>query len=466
HHTLRHNATADVRDDGLEPPVIAALTGKRPDTAALTHALARLHTAGVDVDWAALLGSGGRAPRTVALPTYAFQHQRFWPAPASAPPASGGEGHDPAEARLWQAVEALDVEALTHTLQLDDGEAVDTLRPALPILASWRRRHREQAALDSWRYRIDWRALPEAGAAAPTGTWLLLVPAGHDGAPAVRTAVRALREHGAEARIRTVEAAGADRGLLARLCAPEAGEAAPDGVISLLALDESPLPGLPAVAAGLAATAAAVQALADAGGDGPLWCLTQHAVAVSPGDPAPSPVQAQTWGLGRVAALEHPRLWGGLVDLPASPDHRTPARLAALLATGRTQEREDQVAIRASGTLARRLRAAPPPRTDREPWRPEGTTLITGGTGELGSRVARYLAGHGAPHLLLTSRSGPEAPGAAALARELTELGTTVTITACDVSDRTALQHLLETIPAQHPLTTVIHAAGTADTTP
>ncbi|NGO73427.1 type I polyketide synthase, partial [Streptomyces boncukensis] len=54
----------------------------------------------------------------------------------------------------------------------------------------------------------------------------------------------------------------------------------------------------------------------------------------------------------------------------------------------------------------------------------------------------------------------------AALARELTELGTTVTIPACDVSDRTALQHLLETIPAQHPLTTVIHAAGTADTTP
>ncbi|NGO73191.1 type I polyketide synthase, partial [Streptomyces boncukensis] len=97
---------------------------------------------------------------------------------------------------------------------------------------------------------------------------------------------------------------------------------------------------------------------------------------------------------------------------------------------------------------------------------PEGTTLVTGGTGGLGAQLARWLAGHGAPHLLLTSRSGPEAPGAAALARELTDLGTTVTVTACDVSDRTALQHLLETIPAQHPLTTVIHAAGTVETGP
>ncbi|TMU97085.1 SDR family NAD(P)-dependent oxidoreductase [Streptomyces sp. DASNCL29] len=88
-----------------------------------------------------------------------------------------------------------------------------------------------------------------------------------------------------------------------------------------------------------------------------------------------------------------------------------------------------------------------PPRT----WQPTGTTLITGGTGGLGTHVARWLARHGAPHLHLISRSGPDAPGAAQLAQELTGLGAAVTITACDASDRAALQHLLDTIPAEHP---------------
>ncbi|MEV5989682.1 SDR family NAD(P)-dependent oxidoreductase, partial [Streptomyces sp. NPDC052051] len=94
----------------------------------------------------------------------------------------------------------------------------------------------------------------------------------------------------------------------------------------------------------------------------------------------------------------------------------------------------------------------------------EGTVLITGGTGTLGTLTARHLVTeHGVRHLLLTSRRGPNAEGAAELHAELTALGATVTITACDMADHDAVATLLDTIPDTHPLTAVIHTAGTTD---
>ncbi|NGO72005.1 type I polyketide synthase [Streptomyces boncukensis] len=461
---------------GVEAATVPTLQRDRGGQTQLVRSLAQAFTAGVRVDWTSLLPA--RQPgQAFELPTYAFQRRRYWVAPPAVRPGSGADGpnghHDPAEARLWQAIEESDVEELTGVLHLDqDGPDVEQLRPALPILSSWRRRHREQSVLDSWRYRADWVPLDSApgsvpGSAPLAGTWLLVLPAGWDGHPLVQSTAEGLREQGAAVRLCPVSTGAADRPLLAEQFAELAADTDPAGLLSLLALDEAPLPDHPAVPAGLTALTALVQALADAGLDAPLWCLTQGAVAVSATDPLTSPAQAQTWGLGRVAALEHPRLWGGLVDLPASPDHRTPARLAALLATGRTEEREDQVAIRASGTLARRLRRAPAGSTNgSSPWRPEGTTLITGGTGGLGGHLARWLAEQGAPHLLLVSRSGPDAPGAAALSQEIAALGSEATVAACDIADRSALEHLLGTIPDERPLTAVIHAAGLPENCP
>jgi acyl transferase domain-containing protein/NADPH:quinone reductase-like Zn-dependent oxidoreductase/short-subunit dehydrogenase len=91
----------------------------------------------------------------------------------------------------------------------------------------------------------------------------------------------------------------------------------------------------------------------------------------------------------------------------------------------------------------------------------DGTALITGGTGTLGAAVARHLVTtHGVSNLVLTSRRGLAADGAAELAAELTDLGATVRVEACDAADRDALAALLASIPAEHPLTAVIHTAG------
>ncbi|WP_455678827.1 SDR family NAD(P)-dependent oxidoreductase [Streptomyces antimycoticus] len=197
----------------------------------------------------------------------------------------------------------------------------------------------------------------------------------------------------------------------------------------------------------------------------PVWCVTSGAAAVGTDDPEADTGAAAAWGLGRVAALETPVTWGGLVDLPARLDDPARNLLAALLAGDGA---EDQLAIRDAGVWARRVvpaQALPAPVPDASA--PDaaapltGTVLITGGTGALGGHVARRLAARGDCSLLLLSRSGPEAPGAAGLIAELAATGTEVRVLAADVADREAMATLLEDLRAGGTVVdAVVHTAG------
>ncbi|MBW5484550.1 type I polyketide synthase [Streptomyces bambusae] len=398
----RQCVTEDVVDACAFVPV---LRRGRPEAPSASTAFAVAWTRGLPVAWDTVL-SGHR----VELPTYAFQHERYWPAA----PMAGGAGHR--------------------------AEAADLL------------------------YQAVWEPLADAEPAGPLGTWLVVTDAGS----ADEELLTGLAAHGA--RLVRLELTDADRertALAARLTAltdadtdadadadgddavGDGSRTAPVGVLSLLDGVHAP-----------ATTLALVQALGDTGTTAPLWVATRGAVRVDEHDDVPvSPLQAQLWGLGRVAALEVPAGWGGLVDLPARTDDRTVRHLCALLsgATG-----EDEVALRATGAHVRRLARATWPAPARS-WTPHGTVLVTGGTGALGSHAARHLAEAGADRLLLVSRRGADAPGAAELAAELTSLGTEVTLAACDVADEDALAGLLAAVPADQPLTAVVHTAGVLD---
>ncbi|WP_182882210.1 type I polyketide synthase [Microbispora sp. H10949] len=217
---------------------------------------------------------------------------------------------------------------------------------------------------------------------------------------------------------------------------------------------------------------------------GPLVLVTRGAVAVDGG-----PVeltQAPVWGLVRAAQAENP---GAFVLVDADESDVTPETLARAAATG-----EPELALRGGELLVPRLAVVP--ETDGVPGSslapagavqngavqdgaaldaavpggaasggrvldPDGTVLITGGTGGLGGRVARHLVtAYGVRRLVLTSRRGVAAPGAAELLEELTGLGADVTIAACDVADKAALAAVIDAIPAGHPLTGVVHTAG------
>ncbi|MEU6085185.1 SDR family NAD(P)-dependent oxidoreductase, partial [Streptomyces sp. NPDC047108] len=424
-----------------DPPVFVPVLRKdRPEARSVLSALAGLCVSGGDVDWSLMFGDG--VAGTTELPTYAFQHQRFWPTAAAQPTLSGTGGE--IDARFWEAVDREDLEGLAGTLDLDE----EVVGAVLPALTSWRRQSVEQAAVDHLRYRVHWAPVPRVPRDATlSGRWLALVPEGFRDDSWSRSVGEALTAGGAEVEWWTCDPRAERTELAARL----EGVGPVAGVVSLLALSggsgESGLPWVVSGSVGL------VQALGDAGVAAPLWVVTRGAVAVGRSDGPVDAVQGAVWGLGRVAALEAPGRWGGLIDLPADLEGDAGRALAAVLAGVGD---EDQVAVRASGVFGRRLERVPAVDEDVAGWRPRGTVLITGGTGALGAHVARWAAAEGAGRLVLVSRRGPVAPGAAELRDELAQLGVDVAVVACDVADRAAVEGLL----AEYPVDAVVHAAG------
>ncbi|NJP64727.1 type I polyketide synthase [Streptomyces spiramenti] len=453
HPVLTVGVEQTVDSAGLERPTAVLGTLRRDDGGPhrFLLALGEAHTRGLSPDWSRVFdGHDG----TAELPTYAFRRRPYW---LESPPTTVADAPaDPVEDRFWEAVRTGDLPELTATLGVGPDEPLSAV---LPALATWRQRRAELATVESWRYRPTWQPLPEPATPRLAGTWLVLTPAALAEEAWTLSCVSALRDHGATAVPVVLDTSDTARGPLAARLTDVLAGAVPTGVLSLLATDERPHPAGPAVPVGAALNLALVQALGDAGIDAPLWWATRGAVAVGPADAPVSPAQHVSWGLGRCAALEHPRRWGGLVDLPPELDTRAASRLCAVLAAFGT---EDQLAVRRAGVHGRRLVRAPlGDAAPRRTWTPRGTTLITGGTGGLGAYIARWLAREGAEHLVLVSRRGPAAPGADALVEEVRGLGTRATVAACDITDRDALASLVAELAADGcEIRAVLHAAA------
>ncbi|KQW14882.1 hypothetical protein ASD08_28705 [Streptomyces sp. Root369] len=192
-----------------------------------------------------------------------------------------------------------------------------------------------------------------------------------------------------------------------------------------------------------------------------LVLMTRSAVAVAPGE-LPDPAAAAVWGLLRSAQTEHPGRFV-LADLDST------GSLLSTLSTvvGAAAGDEPQLALRSGAVHVPRLEhsLSPSPNEGRRALDPDGTVLVTGGTGLLGRLVARHLVeAHGVRRLVMAGRRGLEAEGTRELRDTLTAAGAeAVSVVACDVADRAALAGLLDAVPAEHPLTAVVHAAGVLD---
>ncbi|MEV6449470.1 SDR family NAD(P)-dependent oxidoreductase [Amycolatopsis sp. NPDC051716] len=479
HTPLMRKAAAELRErlDGLRPvpvtlPVFSTVHGGPAGPAAFTAGYwADNVVRPVRFRAALTAAAGSRTTTVVEVGPHAVLGTAVGQTlPGSTVLASMRAGRDPREVML-DAAGGLHV--LGH--EVDHGSLTRPgRRAALPPRQWVRSRHwlparptadRPAEALDRDVYEIRWRPrkLTAGVPQPPGGTWLVL--ADRSGLAGLVTAHLAAAGHATHVLEPAAVAEPDPAATRARLATVLAGLPDVNGVVHLGALDAGPVDG-PGDELDRALTAACGPLLAAAGGitAGRLWAVTRGGVAAG-GAPA-TPAQTPAWGLGRVVALEHPEIWGGLIDLdPAEPDPGSHA--AAIVAELLGSDGEDQVAYRDGERLVARLeRAERPPAARPGVVDPASAYLITGGRGALGLRIAVRLAERGARHLVLLGRRPPPEQAGRVL-RQLADAGVTVHLPDADVADATAMAALFDTASTPWPpIRGVVHAAGVFTPTP
>ncbi|NTX34336.1 SDR family NAD(P)-dependent oxidoreductase [Myxococcus sp. CA033] len=429
----------------LEGAAVPSLRKGRDGQTVMLGALGGLHVKGFPVEWGRLFPSGGRL---AALPLYPWQRSRYW-------------------------------------IESDDAKAPSVVAAAPAS---------EAKRPEGWVYDLTWQ-VRERGAASPRaprdeGTWLVF---GHrEGMGAALAAllekrgepcwlvipgdeeavqgpgVRSLNPRSPEHFDRLLQEVGPVRAAVHLWGAEVAPVSEPT-----LAQVES------AQQLGVHAALRLAQALMRKGAESAarLWLCTRGSQAVG-GVTGGSPLYAPLWGLGRVMALEHPEVWGGLLDLDPSASEGEVETLWRELSGA---DEEDQSAFRGGVRyVARLVPSAPAPGLTPVALRADAAYLVTGGLGGLGLHVAKWLVSKGARHLVLLGRRGlPDRAGWPALSREsdvgrqvaaieaLEAEGAVVHALSADVGDPTRMAEVIGLIqqgPA--PLKGIIHAAGVSTVQP
>ncbi len=408
--------------------VACALRRERSETRSLMGAVAEMFVAGAKVDWTAV--SAPADAEQVELPTYPFQRRRYWSERAGGASPGSQAGVSGADRSHPEAVPGADGSHPQELLAREGSVWLDT-----PLALRWMGVSRShEVNRDAWR---RWAVLGE------------------------------LREDGLDASLRRVGVAcGAAYEDLQRLDRAVAGGlGVPDVVLLDCAWQEHGAAEDPPAAARRATRwlVAILRAwLAERHWQSSrLVIVTRNAISTRRGEDVGSLSGAPLWGLARSAQADRP---DGLVLLDVDGRSASWAALPSALAAA---SEESRLALREGAVLAPRLRRAPVVAqacASTPLCEPDGTVLITGGTGRIGRLLARHLAAaHGARHILLASRQGAQAAGATQLETELAACGVSVTLAACDVSSRLALELLVASVEKEHPLCAVIHAAAISE---
>lgn len=194
----------------------------------------------------------------------------------------------------------------------------------------------------------------------------------------------------------------------------------------------------------------------------PLIWFTRHAIGTGSGNDCPvGPASGPLWGLMRTTRNENPDLRLRLIDIEEG------ALMSEVLTQALMLDSEHECAIRHGKVLVPRLHHvedSPKSKAASKMLRRDGAVIVTGGLGDLGRRVAEWLVkSHNVRDIILLSRRGMDAPGAGETLETLRALGASATVTACDISDATSLNLVMDVFNEERPLRGIVHAAGLQD---
>jgi epothilone polyketide synthase D len=396
-----------------EVSLVASRRSGRAETQTLLSSLGDLYVRNARIEWKGVFASPGRR---VELPTYAWQRQRYW-----LERRSREEESSVAELERLSTAGALSESALA----------------ALPEVLSALRSERAKREVSAWFYALAFRRAALRVGAKASGRWLVL----DDGSDLAGALSNALTRAGAEPEIverpwgENLRSSSMDTPARVVLCASTEG-------MEVEAIDA------------LRACEASEQA------EPRSWIVTRGAVSAD-GEELTSPSGGVLWGMGKSFALEHPRRWGGLVDVGVEFGEEEASRAVAWIGGEAEAQGEEHLAVRKEGDWVQRLVRKGVPEARERVWSTAGAALVTGGLGRIGLEVARWLVSRGVKHVVVTSRRGLRGPGAEAAVAELRALGAEITVGEVDVADRAAMKAFAATLTT--PVTAIFHAAGVLD---
>jgi len=445
-------------DAAATPRAITSLRRNTADQRQIAEALAGAYTAGLQPDFAA---ATDRTAEKVDLPTYPFEHRRYWFEDAHSTTA---HPPDQRSATRTEAIELLEdgrIEELATLLNGNNGATRNReTSDVLTRLAAQHNRQRGAQSIADIRYEIRW---DRSVADSPTGsgtsvTWLLI----GDDETVTGPVAEALTATGHRYRIFGLPASDADEQAMVAELRSAAGDEPALRILNLAALtsaDISPMRSLLRMQHRvLGGTQRLFRAAVAAELRLPLWVVTRGAQRVTDTDTV-APEYTSLWGFCRVAALEYPQVWGGLADLSVGGDDDWPELISRLLTL---PPDEDQIALRDRTVHVPRLvRRTSQPDPAAMELHSEATYLVTGGLGALGLEIAGYLAANGARQLVLTSRRVPGDTATSRIEALQQQHGCTVRIITADVADPHDVARLLATVQDElPPLAGIVHAAG------
>ncbi|NEO43915.1 MAG: type I polyketide synthase [Moorea sp. SIO4A3] len=462
---------------------LPSLCPGKEDWQQILETLAELYVAGVEVDWASF--EANYPHQRIALPTYAFQRQSYWPGEATVTKQSQSKSstYSHQSTSITQLLDSGEVQQLakllTQTTNLS--ETVTNLTPVLDALIKAHQQQLNSLSIDGILYQLKWQQQERKNQANTTidlapGKWLIFADSNGLGEAIANLMQQQKKPYimvhngqyyqqldGNTWRINPGNPEHLKRMFKEALYPLQLDL---QGIIHLWSLETILASDLTntSLATAQDLTCASVLHLLQQLPQNKLspttrlWLITRGAAPIN--NCLPGLAQTALWGLGKVIALETPELWGGMIDLaPVASSNEAENILKEIF----DSEEEQNLSFRDGQRYVLRLLPSESSSKTKITVQSEGTYLITGGLGSLGMMVAKFLVEQGAKHLALLSRRQPNSDVQSSL-EELEAKGAKITLAHADVAHYSQLEQVFQQIESTlPPLRGIIHAAGVLD---